>query len=191
MGDARFYAAFDEGEGQVIGDDADPDRMIEPCKLNWGAGRYGQAVKPEESVSVRLDWPQDSFTLALWIKLDEPWGSDDDFRRDILSGSRPHLTRGRDSPAITLHINVDGEEYDDVSTKTTSFESDRWYHLAYIFDGTTFGVYVDGRLENEVRHPGRHGRDGDIRLGPVAWLDDLRIYPRALSADEVADLAGK
>jgi type II secretory pathway pseudopilin PulG len=75
-----------------------------------------------------------------------------------------------------------------------------WYHVAATWDGVKVRIYVDGILDNfppDVRH-GTIGTDTRPlciggRLGEDYFngiIDNVRIYNRALSDDEIAQLAG-
>jgi len=78
-----------------------------------------------------------------------------------------------------------------------SLVEDAWYHLAVVYDGSEMRIYVNGNLI------GSKPATGDIYYSAhyVLWLgkyvgllmfkgvmDDVRIYNRALSADEISDL---
>ena len=73
-----------------------------------------------------------------------------------------------------------------------------WHHLAATFDGTTVNVYGDGRLVNtdtvnNVNTPGpvHMGKRQDNDNFFEGLVDDVRIYDTALSAEEIAWIAGK
>jgi len=112
---------------------------------------------------------------------------------------------------------VDGEHFDiqAVGTTTTTtagyyglhrhgWEQDivpidlEWHHLAATFDGTTVSWYGDGRpLGSEV--VSNVATPGNVRIGKredndnffPGSVDEVRIYDRALSAEEIAWLAGR
>jgi Concanavalin A-like lectin/glucanases superfamily len=68
-----------------------------------------------------------------------------------------------------------------------------WYHLAGTWDGTTLTLYLNG-VSVATAVPGRTPATGSgiLQLGLdslTGTLDDVRIYNRALSAAEVAQLA--
>jgi len=83
--------------------------------------------------------------------------------------------------------------------KAHALTPDGWHHLAMSYNGDIFRLYVDGRAAGstkvgKMRTPG-HGK---LRIGgrpdgngkPVhALFDELRIWNRALSKDEVRDHA--
>jgi len=78
-------------------------------------------------------------------------------------------------------------------------EDGRWHHLVGVYNGMTICQYVDGELDASA--PGR-GRidlnDESVNLGghmiksPICdwngWMDDVRIYNRALSVTEIKAL---
>jgi Concanavalin A-like lectin/glucanases superfamily len=72
-----------------------------------------------------------------------------------------------------------------------------WLHVAYTFDGREHSLYVNGQQRAVSAAPGQQqGRVTAARIG--TWdpgmemfrgtLDDMRIYKRALSSDEVRTL---
>jgi hypothetical protein len=74
-----------------------------------------------------------------------------------------------------------------------------WHHVAMVFDGTTKTLYVDGVAIGSDTYPAPvydasplviGADDEDAALGGfyTGTIDDLRIYDRALSAAQIADL---
>lgn len=78
----------------------------------------------------------------------------------------------------------------------TPVRDDRWHHLAATYDGASVTLYVDGRAEASERLPlATVGRSLLLGHNPVfnaedftGDLDELRVYDRALRADEVGVL---
>jgi Concanavalin A-like lectin/glucanases superfamily len=82
-----------------------------------------------------------------------------------------------------------------------SVEGGRWYHIAVVWDGgkRTHSLYVDGVLEHEGEGRFNMTRDVPLHIGSKGelgrqtvffqgCLDDIRLYNRALSAEEVLAL---
>ena len=83
---------------------------------------------------------------------------------------------------------------------TSSLADGQWHHVAAVYDGARKFLFVDGVLEASKAYAGTiRTNDLPVQLGLNAEfpqgqydgrLDDLRIYDRALSGDEVrADMA--
>lgn len=81
----------------------------------------------------------------------------------------------------------------DISVESTdnSLSLTEWYHLAVTFDGKTMRVYINGELNSEL--------DNNIPITPSeanlvigqgfsGIIDDIRIYNKALSQDEILDI---
>jgi len=75
-----------------------------------------------------------------------------------------------------------------------------WYHIALTWDGTNYNVYVNGSLLANGAYSGLSslnpfadiGNNGVASKRTQAWdgiIDEVRIYNRTLSQQEVADLA--
>lgn len=78
--------------------------------------------------------------------------------------------------------------------------NDEWTHIACTHDGNIQRIYAGGveAVASGERNAGIIDRGGNLRLGIVAagnWfdgtLDDVHIYDRVLSLEELAWLAGK
>lgn len=74
----------------------------------------------------------------------------------------------------------------------TEFTSNRWYHIAYVFDGVagTFKIYVDGRLDATTPVPGNVNFNlesmGFGGGGLPMQVQELRFWTRARTQAEIA-----
>ena len=83
---------------------------------------------------------------------------------------------------------------------TTQVGMDEWHHVCGTFDGVNISLYLDGVVENTIENDVGIGISTDpLRIGANItyedryWdgpIDEVMIYNRALSSDEVAALAG-
>jgi arabinan endo-1,5-alpha-L-arabinosidase len=83
---------------------------------------------------------------------------------------------------------------------TTGLTVGQWTHLAVTFDGTTLTGYVDGAQVAQTTFSFGFATAAPVQIGSSSsgggnafngTLDEVRIYDKALSADEVKTLAGK
>lgn len=89
------------------------------------------------------------------------------------------------------------------------FDTDRWYHAAGVFDGSSVKLYLDGQLvantptdndrvhwqANDTTHSIAIGADAANHGGAsghtTATVDEANIYSDALTADEIVGLSGQ
>ncbi len=75
----------------------------------------------------------------------------------------------------------------------------QWTHCVGTYDGKTAKLYINGSLAGQLKHAGKpissSGYDATVQIGSsqesnymVGSIDDVRIYNRALSAEEVKAL---
>lgn len=124
------------------------------------------------------------------------------FGEDVLLRDRFHGWHLQvNLPSGAVDAAVSRTDGDQPWITTSSGHNDGRWHLATItYDGYTTSVYVDGVLGQQLTvtnylgiwyNPGglAIGRSGDFE-GSYFWgaIDDVRIYGRALSSNEVAEL---
>ena len=104
---------------------------------------------------------------------------------------------GNTGSAAYLYFNPGGGGSD--SFGSTALTTGRWYHVAVTFDQPTLKFYIDGRLDKTTSDSvvgGFNSGSGTMKIGGLGTantningnLDETRVYNRALSADEVAQL---
>ncbi|MFC1526376.1 LamG domain-containing protein [Candidatus Latescibacterota bacterium] len=166
-------------------------------------GREGMALHFDGDDWILVSPPpalsDQAITVSLWARYDSSefrwWnncmlaqdnGSDDGDRRIIQLS-----THWR---SIDWHRMGEAED----ANSPVIIEPDVWYHIAATYDGHNHRLYVDGLLHDtrsgslrqhseEPLFVGRKGSDEtDFTFRGV--LDDVRIYNRALSGEEIARL---
>ena len=75
------------------------------------------------------------------------------------------------------------------------FATGDWHHIAGVKEGTGFKFYIDGEVVDEQTVPESHVQGTEkLYIGQTNYnsakfyLDELFVYDRALSADEVSDI---
>lgn len=83
-------------------------------------------------------------------------------------------------------------------TSKTEFETNRWYHVAVVYDGSTIKLYVNGELDNQVdapRGPINLCGNSDKRRFCIGgslnsrllngYISEARVWKKALSQNEL------
>ncbi|MBU4334910.1 MAG: LamG domain-containing protein, partial [Candidatus Omnitrophica bacterium] len=149
--------------------------------------------------------PKNEWTVSAWIYLDDA------------TGDRQIYSIGSSGESIATNVNTglgvsDGTvfaafEYgsagtDVVRASATALTAYRWYHLAGVYTGSDIHVYIDGVLDDGVLSGDTASYSPDttssvITIGAFGAgeldldgnVDDLRVYNRALSANEIKAIA--
>jgi len=200
---------FDEGEGSIAYDSAgENDGTIHGP--TWTAGQINSALSfdgVDDYVNIPYDASLDidaseGITLSVWIKLNSyPTDSDSGPIFGLFdskgAGTKNHLAIGR-----SINGNpISWDQYPPSGGGITSIKPDldKWYHVAVVQDSSYRAIYINGTLDVSDNIPESYqGNIPDtIRIGNRADLapfyfhgtiDDIRIYDKALSAEEIWQL---
>jgi hypothetical protein len=199
---------FDEGEGVYSANSADPAGEAELHNVSWVKGPFGKALRFAGTDSyvtlpsiAKLDGA-DRMSVAAWV-----YGEG--------TGQYPNvLTGGTWSPGkFLIFVNqqscsfrmgrpgprhgVAGEQWTEISAPfLNGLPVKKWVHLAAVFDRPEIITYVNGKKVGSAKWDYPVGHQGDLQVGRwggtvshTGLIDDVRIYGRALNAEEVAALA--
>jgi hypothetical protein len=89
-----------------------------------------------------------------------------------------------------------------VKGKRTNYANQTWYQFVFEKSGTSYTAYIDGQVDSQQTIPAAAGYNADVggiigSITPInpafvetflGRLDDIRIYNRALSSNEVQEL---
>jgi len=83
------------------------------------------------------------------------------------------------------------------TTPSGSVTDGTWHHITLLRRGTQLELYVDGAVRGSRTYAGTMGGPGPLRMGrgsyaPLwwdGWLDDVRVYSRALNESEIDTLS--
>jgi len=204
---------FDEEDGDIAanaGSAEQPARLLGGARFSSAGKRGGCLELPE--VASRAELPDaapltiaDEITLMFWVRSSGPNGN---WQSPIMKaiGERlrnygVYLSRDTGEVHFTTTFDEMGEGHADPGCKTVVWDGD-WHHVAVTFSkyGQRLRIYVDGAKVDEQRATQGglmatpaplvigHGMGGPAPDGaqrPPAYLDELAIYARALSVDEI------
>lgn len=167
------------------------------------AGRVGGALYFDGNDDF-IETPQsevfslDNFTLSIWVKHDPQcggWTAIMEHNRYQSNHIGLFLTPGDCFPLFQWN-NWNGNYS---LSASNSLNDGQWHHIAAVYDGNQLNtrLYVDGVLQAEKNNvTATTPRFDDFRIGGKndggetfhGSLDEIRIYDRALSSDEVQQL---
>lgn len=140
--------------------------------------------------------PTAAVALAVWIQ--SPFTSDG----EVVSLGDSYAIRamlGGDARIFAY----DGMDWTGSTTTGAALADGQWHHVVGQFTGTALEVYIDGALAQSVAYAipidyslgpslvaGKHGELNDS-FDYVGLIDDVAIFDRALSPDEIAALAAE
>jgi hypothetical protein len=193
------YYTFDEGSGTVAKDTSGKgNNGTINGSTSWVAGTKGGALMLGGTGYVVIDGvaksiPADNnFTVSAWIKTKGTSGyvvaSND-------SASGHVFTIGPGSGGYLQVVANSSRTY------PPAINDDEWHLITYVRDGTTASIYVDGMLVGTETPSGTPSTQTRWSIGQewddatpsdfyTGAVDDVRIYARPLSAEEVAGLFG-
>lgn len=194
------YWKFNETSGDAVDSSGNLPNLTN-SNVTYGAGQYGNAAYFNGSTSFFVGTGPDlngqSFTFSAWL-----W-------RDAGGGQEIYFSQGSgDGTHNNLHLRVYDDGLmrfgflnNDLDAPAGTFVMGQWNHVVLTYDATTNArkIYLNGGaakasdtsvsdfIGNTDLNIGRWIRNG----GDQYWtgrIDDLKIYNRALTDEEVADL---
>jgi hypothetical protein len=128
----------------------------------------------------------DEITISAWIKSDSSTGN-----MGVISQSTQILLDSQypDSMRIVLNSFTTNDR---VTSSGFDFFDDNWHMVTARYDGTNLSIWADGVKNNEVTPTGTYGgltsswRIGDGLANYDGAIDDVRIFNKSLTADEIS-----
>ncbi len=206
------YWKFDEGSGTATSDasgtgndaalidspvwspDISPTIVYENIYSLLFDGAAGYVAVPHHS-SLQL---AADVTVAAWVKTNNADGSADVIVSKWGSAGNRNYWLGKLSGA-SLAFYVDNAQ--NVTADLTLVHDGQWHHVAGVANAAKglLTIYVDGSARNTATYDGTSETGtADVYIGASAdspiqiwdgWIDDVRVYARALSGTEVETLA--
>jgi hypothetical protein len=192
------YWPFDEGEGDIIFDETNNGNDTVLYGPEWAEGKRGFALRfdgVDDTVAIAHSaslMPTDAITLAAWVKIEGPAQEHYGIigKGGYRSGYRL-LIHGTNKKVV---FQLTGEKGYSVWS-STAIPDDQWHFIVATYDGSKMKLYIDG-----IKDPSEKERPGplDVNTSSVligkpqyafnGLIDEVRIYSRALSEEEIKEL---
>ena len=150
----------------------------------------------------------DTYTYTAWFKPGEDIRGDSGAQYLLCIGSRSDLVFGVEDGVgvngdLSLHYYDTDPGFHAIGVGQTSWHADEWHMVAGTKDATGHKIYLDGALRSFDTNINQDNFGGAttrmISLGARAWtghqyfkgaIDDVRIYNKALTAEEILQVMG-
>ena len=184
------YWTMNEGEGETITDESGQN-IGTLTNVGWGEGQEGSALQFSGEGYVDLGYRDaiGDWTIGMWVKAGDTVGTN----AVLVSSSESEIKLDQWNKTGKVGITEAG-----VADYTFDYSAPKgeWVHLTFVGDSNGTTLYVNGEEQDHLDAM----IDGPMyRLGASSGssitgylngsLDDVRFYTRALSADEVAEIA--
>lgn len=204
----RGLWSMDDGGGSAVADGSGwgNDGVVRGSP-SWVSGQAGLALQldgSDDHVTVADDSSLDlsgAMTMAAWVRPDRATtqyvikkaaiGGTDGFELALSSGSSRKVFVRFNQVSSKNTYRVD-------SSSMYPTDGQTWMHVAATYDGSTMRLFIDGELEASGPGPSSIAvNDLALALGAEpdgsrpfgGALDEVRVYDRALTSAEIAELA--
>jgi hypothetical protein len=198
---------MDETSGSTVGDASGNSNTGTASGTTIVDGRFNKArifngtsdyINVPDASSLRLTT---AGTVEAWINISST-ATDD--RVVLIKGtSASNISYGMhfDNPPVAITFWVDSDGYwgptCTVNTGSNSIASNTWYHVVGTWGGGNIRIYLNGSLVNSATcTASAFNNTAPVKIGGnvSSWqywyglIDEVRIYNRALTAEEISDL---
>ncbi len=210
--DYTNYWAFDDAMGQSVGDTGGQNGIMTGSStgFGWTSGKVGTALALDGLTGEGVALP-DGFltggqgTISVWFKINELSSQNIIFSGKSTTDNNVYALLSIDSdgrPQFQYRANSGANDQKAQGTKILN--KNEWYNLIFTANGQTYKMYINGeelfvaganngRWFPEITNQTLSYRIGKSEASPLSgsWngiLDELRIYNRAITRDEVLAL---
>ena len=202
--DLMLYLPFDKDNGDKVMDASENNLEATLHGATWSKdGKIGGCIHLADTEKyLEIDSvPQlditDELTIQTWFYPEQDQGdsnlmgrrTSDNKGRYVLQWSSQHIG----APQIETWIDIGGFK-GTRNSQTIKPDLNTWHHVASTFDGGMVRQYINGELDvafdlageiNSVDVVFRIGRSQTPLAGSVGFVDEVAIYSRALTQDEI------
>ncbi len=192
---------FDEGSGSYAYDSSGNGNTCTFAANTWTTGRFGGGASPVFGQSFYVSDSSSldrvgSHTIELWFKITTFGITYYLVSKDTIGGvTTTDYSISIDSSTNKIRGTVANGTSSAFVLSTNPVQANTWYHVAFVVNGTNLTLYTNGVLDNitsETVTPLPNSNKlylGSPYGGGLPFpgtIDELAIYSRAKSADEIA-----
>ncbi|HNQ88452.1 MAG TPA: LamG domain-containing protein [Verrucomicrobiota bacterium] len=191
--------SVNSNDGNVSGAQLDLDRFGNPSR-SFSFSGYPEYI--ETTAAVGFPSGTEDFTVSLWVQVASlPPDAQILFCNSVVGDFELTIYRTTTGSTAPMDFMMGGDYgVPEVRTADVLWESGRWYNVQLVRSGNHFAIYRDATVigENDVDStitapPGSRNIRFGLGVPPQVHqfgggLDDIRIYNRALSGDDVGAL---
>jgi hypothetical protein len=196
--------SFDEDEGTTAEDATGGEHMATLGGVDWAAtGKYGAAVELDGEEGECLTVPEsealelsEELTIEAWVKPSSTPNDDPIVYKEGYGFPDYAMGIGISSEGRPEGLIGEGGTESNSVVGPKAIEAHVWTHLAFTYDGAHMRLYVDGELvQTKTMASPPPITPGILAIGcnPLypsevfdGRIDEVRVYERALSAQEVS-----
>jgi len=189
------YWKFDEGTGDVASDSSgnkNDGKIVRGPE--WVNGKFGKALKFDSGKTQKVEIANsDSFAKIVTAVTIEAWINPANFSAWMSFGVKGDITYGMFiNPSALVRFHYSGGST--LDTPANTIKANEWTHVVGTYDGKTVKVYLNGVVKAELNAnaaiPANTatfviGGTQDSRDWYAGMLDEVKLYSRGLTADEV------
>jgi hypothetical protein len=204
--DALLHYTFDVDEGSLVRDSSGKENNGTVIGAKYtSAGKVGGAYQVGRNlghlqVANPETWAfgQRPFSICFWLQMSSPPGGEQMLiAQDEGGGERNKWAFELLNGNVDFHINNPGSASYRIASHPWVPEVGKWYHLAMTRNGSAYSLYVDGVCvstdQNTLPLP---TANAPLTIGQGEGLyvegtiDDVMIFDRALSQEDVREIHG-
>lgn len=210
------YWTFDEGAGRSVNDSVGGQNGVltgSGAGFGWAGGKVGTALGMDGGAGESVVLPNGMLkgsqgSIALWFKLNNLSERNILFSGKSTSDNNIYVTLSVDSegrPQLQFRDTATGNDRKAQGAKILN--TNEWYHLVFTANTQTYRMYVNneeiavagdnlGRWFPDMTNQTLMYRIGALDSSPFSgvldgYIDDVRVYDRALNVSDVATLYAK
>jgi len=205
LGNTNPYTSLSEGlvgwwhmDGNLTDASGNANTGTASGAVATSSGKFGQAYAiggGTNYISVPTSNSLDSYTDKLTVSGWYYFNNLDAVQQWLFDKANNYYLRVTSTGGFTNYLfGIDNEDY--WTTGSGLVTAGRWYHVTFSYDGQERKLYIDGELKASKQDTGSISNGGNLTIGnrsshtePMdGQVDDIRVYNRTLSPDEVMRL---